>query len=156
MSHVTPDLAAVAILEFIPAVAFAFWAEPVARTIQRWPAIVRTLAAGLLAIPYLVLAMWHHIFDWKWLALYCLLPVGIAWLLSEAARRDPEQRGNWRDLLVLLALGLAVDLRWFDPAWPAGLRGLGNFLLVDAGLYGFLGIRQLSGTGFDFHFRWSD
>jgi len=27
---------------------------------------------------------------------------------------------------------------------------------VDAGLYGFLGIRRLTGTGFDFRFRWSD
>jgi membrane protease YdiL (CAAX protease family) len=58
--------------------------------------------------------------------------------------------------LVLFALGVAVDLRWFDAAWPNGLRGLGNLLLLDAGLYGFLGIRNLSGTGFDFHFRWSD
>lgn len=29
-------------------------------------------------------------------------------------------------------------------------------MLVDAGLYAFLGIRQLSGAGFDFHLRWSD
>jgi membrane protease YdiL (CAAX protease family) len=27
---------------------------------------------------------------------------------------------------------------------------------VDAGLYAFLGVRHLSGTGFDFHFRWRD
>ena len=54
-----------------------------------------------------------------------------------------------------MTLGLAVDLRWFDAAWPAG-RGLGNLLLVDAGLYAFLGIRRLSGTGFDFHLQWSD
>ena len=74
----------------------------------------------------------------------------------QASVADPEQRGNWRDALILLTLGLAVDLRWFDSAWPAGLRGLGNLLLLDAGLYGFLGIRHLSGTGFDFHFRWSD
>jgi uncharacterized protein len=33
---------------------------------------------------------------------------------------------------------------------------MGNLLLLDVGLYGFLGIRHLSGTGFDFHFRWSD
>jgi len=95
-------------------------------------------------------------FRWKWLALYCILPLVIAWLLSQAAVVDPEQRGNWRDAAILLTLGLVVDLRWFDGAWPAGLRGLGNLLLVDAGLYGFLGIRRLSGTGFDFHFRWSD
>jgi membrane protease YdiL (CAAX protease family) len=95
-------------------------------------------------------------FGWEWLALYSLLPVLIAWLLSQASRLDPEQRGNWRDALILLTLGLSVDLRWFDVAWPAGQRGLGNLLLVNAGLYGFLGIRRLSGTGFDFHFRWSD
>jgi hypothetical protein len=35
-------------------------------------------------------------------------------------------------------------------------RGLNNLLLVDAGLYGFLAIRRLSGTGFDFHLHWSD
>jgi membrane protease YdiL (CAAX protease family) len=93
---------------------------------------------------------------WQWMALYCLLPVLIAWLLGQAAVVDPEQHGNWRDALILLSLGLAVDLRWFDAAWPAGLRGLGNLLLLDAGLYGFLGIRRLSGTGFDFHFHWSD
>jgi hypothetical protein len=51
---------------------------------------------------------------------------------------------------------LAVDLRWFDGAWPSGLRALNELLLVDAGLYGFLAMRQLTGTGFDFHSRWSD
>jgi hypothetical protein len=49
-----------------------------------------------------------------------------------------------------------VDLRWFDAAWPAGLQALGKLLLVDMGLYGFLAIRQLSGTGFDFYLKWSD
>jgi uncharacterized protein len=85
-------------------------------------------------------------------------PVAVAVLAVELAPADadPAQRGNWRDAIILLTLGLAVDLRWFDGVWPAGLRGLGNLLLVDAGLYGFLGIRKLSGTGFDFHLRWSD
>jgi len=63
---------------------------------------------------------------------------------------------NWRDALILLALGLAVDLRWLDSAWPKGLEALGKLLLVDARLYGFLGIRQLEGTGFDLRLRWSD
>ncbi len=53
-------------------------------------------------------------------------------------------------------VGLAVDLRWFESAWPSGLRALNELFLVDAGLYGFLAIRKLSGTGFDFHLRWSD
>lgn len=156
MSHVTPDVVVTAILEFIPAIAFAFWADPVGRAIQRWPVLVRILLAALLAIPYVVLTVSRHMFRLEWLAVYCLLPIAIAWLLARAAVADPEQRGNWRDAIVLLTLGLIVDLRWFDGAWPAGLRGLGNFLLVDAGLYGFLGVRQLTGTGFDFHLRWSD
>ncbi len=93
---------------------------------------------------------------WDWLVVYTVLPVVMAWLLQRAALADPEQRGNWRDAVILLLLGLTVDLRWFDVAWPAGMRGLGNLLLVDAGLYAFLGIRRLNGTGFDFHLRWSD
>jgi membrane protease YdiL (CAAX protease family) len=82
--------------------------------------------------------------------------VAIAWLLMRAATADPQQRGDWRDGFILLVLGLAVDLRWFDGAWPSGLRALNELLLVDAGLYGFLAIRQLSGSGFDFHLKWSD
>ena len=84
------------------------------------------------------------------------LAIAVAWLLARAASADPEQRGNWRDAVILLTLGLAVDLRWFDVAWPAGLRGLNNLLLVDAGLYGFLAIRRLNGTGFNFRLQRSD
>jgi membrane protease YdiL (CAAX protease family) len=93
---------------------------------------------------------------WGWFALYAALPVVIAWLLLRAAAADAGQHGDWRDALILLVLGLAVDLRWFDQAWPNGLRALNELFLVDAGLYGFLAIRQLSGTGFDFHLKWSD
>ena len=100
--------------------------------------------------------LFQQMFSWKWCALYAALPVAIAWLLGQAAIADPEQRGNWRDAIVLLTLGLAVDLRWFEPAWPSGLTGLGKLLLIDAALYGFVAIRQLRGTGFDFHLRWSD
>jgi membrane protease YdiL (CAAX protease family) len=95
-------------------------------------------------------------FLWKWCALYAAMPVAIAWLLGQASAADPEQRGNWRDALILLPLGLAIDLRWLEPAWPGGLAGLGKLLVVDAALYGFVAIRRLTGTGFDFHFRWSD
>lgn len=110
----------------------------------------------MLALPYAAIAITQQMFHLKWFAVYAALPVAMAWLLDGAAAADPEQRGNWRDAVILLTLGLAVDLRWFDSAWPEGWRGLGNLLLVDAGLYGFLGIRGLSGTGFDFHLRWSD
>jgi uncharacterized protein len=114
------------------------------------------LAPAILVIPYCAIATSYQILSWRWFVLYALLPVVIAWLLSQAAKSDPDQRGNWRDALILLTLGLAVDLRWFVSAWPAGLAPLNELLLVDIGLYGFLAIRQLSGTGFNFRFQRSD
>lgn len=156
MTNVTPLAIAVLAVELAPAAAFGFASDRMARTIAKWPAGLRFGMPSLCAVPYLILSVSWHQFRWPWLALYVFLPVLMAWLLAQAAAADPEQRGNWRDALILLALGLSVDLRWFDSAWPAGMRGLGNLLLVDAGLYSFLGIRQLTGTGFDFHLRWSD
>jgi uncharacterized protein len=156
MSNVTPVVIAVLVAELAPALAFGFAAERAARAARRWPLAVRVLLPALLVAPYVVIAATQQMFRWQWFALYAALPVMIAWLLARAVVADPEQRGNWRDALILLALGLVVDLRWLDAAWPAGLRGLGNLLLVDAGLYGFLAIRRLSGTGFDFHLHWSD
>ena len=50
--------------------------------------------------------------------------------------------GNWRDFVVLAVLGLAVDLRWFEPAWPAGLTAIGKMVLLDAGIFGFLVVRR--------------
>jgi len=156
MSNPTPLVIAVLVAELVPAVAFGCAAERVAQAVARWPLAVRVALPAVLVVPYVVIAAAQHMFRWQWFALYAGLPVVIAWLLARAAAADPEQRGNWRDAVILLTLGLAVDLRWFDVAWPAGLRGLANLLLVDAGLYGFLAIRRLSGTGFDFHLRWSD
>ena len=117
----------------MPALAFGLAAERVTRAVGRWPFSLRMALPAALALPYIVIAVTEHVFRWQWFAFY-------------AALADPEQRGSWRDALILLALGLAVDLRWLDSAWPAGMRGLNNLLLVDAGLYGFLAIRRLSGT----------
>ncbi len=143
-------------LELAPAVLFGCIAERVARVVGRWPAAVRVCVPALLVAPYLLISISQHMFRWTWFALYAGLPVAIAWLLMSAAEADPEQRGDWRDWFILLVLGLAVDLRWFDSAWPNGLRALNELFLVDAGLYGFLAIRRASGTGYDFHLRWSD
>src|SRR4051812_6052940 len=156
MQNVTPTVIAVLALELAPATAFGFAGDRVTAAISHWPRLLRLLIPALLALPYAVLALEHHAFRWQWTILYIFLPIVVAALLMQASVADPEQRGNWRDALILLTLGLSVDLRWFDSAWPDGLRGLGNLLLLDAGLYGFLGIRRLTGTGFDFHFRWSD
>jgi CAAX protease family protein len=156
MSNVTPVVLAVLAAELVPAATFGFAGERVAGTVARWPFALRVTLPALLALPYIVIAASQHMFRWQWFILYAGLPVVMAWLSARAAAADPEQRGNWRDAVILLTLGLAVDLRWFDVVWPDGLRGLNNLLLVDAGLYAFLAIRRLSGTGFDFHLHWSD
>lgn len=156
MSNFEPVAVVVLAIELLPALAFGLASERLARVIARWPVVVRISFPACLVVPYVILAAKSQMFRWEWFALYALLPVVMAWMMTRAAVADPEQRGNWRDALILLTLGLAVDLRWLDIAWPMGLRGWGNLLLVDAGLYAFLGIRQLSGTGFDFHFRWND
>jgi hypothetical protein len=65
-------------------------------------------------LPYVLISYSYQMFSWKWCALYAALPVAIAWLLGRAAIVDPKQRGNWRDANVLLTVGLAVDLRWFE------------------------------------------
>jgi uncharacterized protein len=156
MQNVTPVAIAAFALELAPAILFGCAAERVARRVERWPVVVRVSLPALLVVPYAMVAISQHMFRWRWFALYAALPAAVAWLLTQAATADGEQRGNWRDALILLALGFAVDLRWFDQAWPNGLRALNELLLVDAGLYGFLAIRQLTGAGFNFHLRWSD
>jgi uncharacterized protein len=156
MQNVTPAAIAALTIELAPAIAFGLAGERSTRAIQRWPSWVRIALPALFVLPYLPVSISQNIFRWHWFALYAALPAITAWLLGKAATADPEQRGNWRDAVVLLTLGLAVDLRWFDAAWPSGLQALGKLLLVDIGLYGFLGMRQLSGSGFDFHLRWSD
>lgn len=135
---------------------FALASKQVAGAIQGLPKAVRVVLPAVLVVPYLLVSISARVFDWSWCGLYLLLPVAIAWLLMRATAADPEQRGDWRDAFILLVLGLAVDLRWFESAWPSGLRALNELFLVDAGLYGFLAIRQLTGAGFDFDLRWSD
>ncbi len=156
MENVTPAAIAALVMELAPAVAFGCAGERITRAVQRWPVAVRIGFPALCVLPYVLVSVSQNIFRWQWFALYATLPMVVAWLLEQAARADPEQRGDWRDGIVLLAFGLAVDLRWFDHAWPTGLRALNELLLVDIGLYGFQAVRQLSGTGFDFHLRWSD
>jgi len=156
MQNATPADIAVLVLELTPAAVFGFAGQRVGRACARWPSTVRSALPVLCALPYVLISCSHQMFSWRWCALYAALPVAIAWLLGQAAIADPEQRGNWRDAIILLVLGLAIDLRWFERAWPNGLAGWGKLLVVDAALYGFVAVRRLRGSGFDFHLRWSD
>jgi uncharacterized protein len=151
----TPAHIAAALIIMIPLLAVAFFPD-LAALPRKLPAWALTALPSFLSVPYLLVAVADGVFRWQWLALYALLPAAIAFLLNRAQRIDPEQRGNWRDFLILATLGLAVDLRWLEPAWPPHLAIFNKMILLDAGVYGFLCVRQLSGVGFDLRLRLRD
>ncbi len=148
------------LLTLIPLLAAAFFPQRVAGCARRLPAWAQILCPSGLSAIYVLVTCAAGQFRWGWFALYALLPAAIAWLLRQAVIADPrrrgDQRGNWRDFLVLAALGLAVDLRWFESAWPAHMAIFSKMLLLDAGIYGFIAIRQLDGIGFDLRLRLRD
>ena len=144
-----------AVLTLLPFVLAAFWPSTI-QVIQRLPVAVRILLPAVLCVPYAMVAVSYGQFRVGWFALYLLLPVVISLVLYRASVADTAQRGDWRDFLVLAVLGLAVDLRWFEPAWPLHLAVFNKMLLLDAGIYGFLAVRRLEGVGFDLRLRLSD
>ncbi len=152
----TPANIFAATLTLIPFFAAAFFGKFLSNLTQAPPTIARLLGPAILCIPYVLVTVSAGDFSWRWLALYALLPVVIAALLHCASLADTQQRGNWRDYLVLAVLGLAVDLRWFEPAWPPHLAVFNKILLLDAGIYAFLYIRRLYGVGFDLRLRLRD
>lgn len=136
--------------------AFGFAGEECRRAAQRLPVAARIALPALLVIPWAVAATGAGQFHLRWLLVYLLAPVAVALVLEAARRLDPRQREHWLDFLVLLPLGLAVDLRWLEAAWPPHLTALGKLTLLDAGLYGFMAVRQLNGVGFDLRLRGRD
>jgi membrane protease YdiL (CAAX protease family) len=153
LSH--PLVILAALLTLVPYFYAAFCPSCV-ELASRLPIRSRILVPALLGLPYALVSWSTGLFRWPWLVLYTLLPVGISLLLYEACLADPAQRGGWRDFLVLISLGLAVDLRWFEPAWGPGFGVFNKMLLLDAGIYGFLAIRQLRQVGFDLRLRLHD
>jgi len=151
-----PGVVVAAVLLLAPMLAAGFCPAFVEK-LGRWlPRAVRLAGPVLLCVPYVLTARSFGIFKWGWLAIYALVPVGIAFLLEQARDEDARGRGNWRDFVVLLVLGLAVDLRWLEPAWPRGLAALGKILLLDAGIFGFVVVRRLEGVGFDLRLTLKD
>lgn len=153
---VTPANLVAALLTLAPFLTVAFFPRWAVGRVCSLPVWAQLLSPAALCVPYLIVAVAGGIFRWYWFSLYALLPVAIASLLWQAGRADKEQHGNWRDFLVLATLGLAVDLRWFESAWPAHLAIFNKVLLLDAGIYSFIALRQLEGTGFDLRLRLRD
>ncbi len=156
LQFITPANVLAALLTLIPFLAVAFFPQRMAERVNALPLAFKLLGPALLCIPYILVTTSARDFHWEWCALYAALPACIAVLLWQAAQIDPEPRGDWRDFLTLVTLGLAVDLRWFEAAWPAHLAIFSKILLLDAGIYGFVLIRRLDGTGFDLRLRLHD
>jgi len=152
---ILPTAAALALL-LIPLFAFGFAADRCTRAAQSLPVALRLTLPAVLVVPYLIVALGSGILAVRWLLVYLCIPIVIAAIEFLAARVDPNQRGHFLDFLVLVPLGLAVDLRWLEPAWPHKLAILGKLTLLDAGLYGFLAVRCLSAVGYNLRFRARD
>jgi uncharacterized protein len=156
MQYATPLNVGAALLLLLPYLAVAFFPLTIAARVRSLPAWLQLIAPAALSISYVLVASGSGIFRWPWLVLYLALPVAVAAVLKDARRADPASRGDWRDFLVLAVLGLAVDLRWLERAWPPHLAIFNKVLLLDAGIYAFVLIRQLEGTGFDLRLRLRD
>lgn len=150
------EIVVAACLTLLHLVVVGFWGEWVRRQSEKLPWWARVVRPAVLCVPYVLVSSAGGMFRWGWLAAYALVPVVVAGLMVEAKRVDPEQRGTWRELLVLAALGLAVDLRWMERAWPPHLAAFNKMLLLDVGIYGLLVLRELEGVGFDLRLRARD
>jgi len=137
-----------------PVLALGFAGDQIVRACQKLPVPLRLVLPAIFGVPYLMAGSQQN--HAHWLVIYFGLPVVIAVLLWHAKQDDPQQRGDWRDFAVLLLLGLAVDLRWLEPAWPAHLSVISKLILLDSGLYGFLVVRELTQVGFDLRLRKED
>jgi uncharacterized protein len=161
---ITPANIVAALILLILYLVVAFFPQAIAQRIRTLPLAARLAAPLLLCIPYVLVTVAAGNFRWTWFMLYAALPVVIAMMLWRASQTDPpgtdaenlSQRGTIYDLLVLATIGLAVDLRWFEPAWPAHMTIFNKVTLLDAGIYGFVLLRQLEGTGFDLRLRLRD
>ncbi|HEY1894720.1 MAG TPA: CPBP family intramembrane glutamic endopeptidase, partial [Terracidiphilus sp.] len=148
----SPLIVIAAVLALAPYLAAGFFSARFAGCAQRLPVWVQIVSPSLLCVPYLLVTLSRGNFSWAWLGLYAVLPVLIAVVLLRARGTN----SGWPEFLMLAILGLAVDLRWFEPAWPAHLAVFGKVLLLDAGIYGFIAVRDLEGVGFDLRLRSRD
>ncbi len=161
MAQIPPDLTrgttlTAALLALAPVPVFGFVGPVFAQRVRALPRALQIGLPALLSAPYLLTTLPLGSFRWEWFALYLLLPPVVAATLMFVAKLDPEQHGHWIEFLVLISLGLAVDLRWLEPAWPRGLAFISKMTLLDAGLYGFLAVRALSHVGFDLRLSLTD
>jgi len=150
----SPNVIAALVLAVAPIFAFGFAGNPIVRVCQKIPLPLRIILPAVFGLPYVLAGS-----NWgrgNWLVVYFGLPIIVSVLLLHASQSDPQQNGDWRDFAVLAVLGLAVDLRWLESAWPVHLGVISKLILLDSALYGFLIIRQLTNVGFDLRIQTKD
>src|SRR5579885_166606 len=107
-------------------------------------------AAGI----YLLIAIPLSEFAPGSLVLFFGLPTLLAALLEYS---PPGAKLGWQDVIVLGALGCAVEYGWLQPSLPQpGLGNIPKFLLTDVALYLYFVQRRLPGVGFDLRLRLRD
>lgn len=144
-----------ALLALAPYLAAAFFPARFVAWVKALPMLVRPLAPSSLCVPYVLVAVDRGHVSAHWLLIYAFLPVAMAGLLWLAGALG-KGGGYWIELIVLMLVGLAVDLRWLEGAWPARLSVFNKIILLDAGIYAFIGVRQLEGVGFDLRLKLRD
>jgi uncharacterized protein len=129
--------------------------EPLARWMSDSLSMVRVLTPGLFAAGvYLLLAVPLDEFT----AWSLLLFFGFCTLLAALLEYlPPGAKLGWQDVIVLGAVGCAVEYGWLEPSLPQpGLGNIPKFLLADVALYLYVVQRRLPGMGFDLRLRLRD
>lgn len=152
----SPPLILAGLIALAPMLAAGYSPRAFSR-LRRLPLSAKILLPSLLlCVPYILVNQPAGSFQWGWLGTYLVLPIAVSLLVLHAATVDPTQLGVWPDYVVLATLGLAVDLRWFEPAWPQHMAVFNKILLLDLGIWDFALIRQLHHAGFDLRMRRHD
>jgi len=146
----SPSVIAAEVILLLPLLTLAFAGDRFTRAINCFPASARIALPALATVPYSLVTISAGDFRWSFFGLYTGLPVVLVAMLAYAAKLDPQQRGSWPDFLVLAVLGIVVEFRVLESAWPQHLRSFNRLILLDTGLYGFLAIRRLTNVGFHF------
>lgn len=144
--------------------------EPLARAMSPVPArgsahdpagraralsIARILTPGLFAAGiYLLIAVPLDELSAPSLLLYLGFPSLLAAVLECL---PPGAKLGWQDVIVLGALGCAVEYGWLQPSLPQpGLGNVPKFMLADVALYLYVVLRRMPGMGFDLRLRLRD
>ncbi len=151
----SPLVVIAALLALAPYLAAGFFPARFVAWVRGLSLVPRVALPGCLCVPYVLVTLERGGFSTRWMWVYILVPIAMAAAMAVAGGLG-KAGGYWLELIVLAVLGLSVDLRWFERAWPAHLSIFNKVLLLDAGIYAIVAVRNLDGVGFDLRLRVKD